>query len=430
MLWVAEHSALRNEVVVKFLSDELADDPSAARRIAREAAAAARVKSPHVVHVLDYGVTDGTPFVVMELLEGCDLRAHLEARGTLWPDETTQVIRQRAKALGKTHEAGLVHRDVKPSNIFLLGGEPEVFVKLLDFGLAQSAVSAEGSTAGTRSCAGTPPYMSPEQIVGGNVDARSDVWSMGVVAFQCLTGTRPFEGETLGAVALAIHTLALPRVTDFRNDLPRAIDEWFARVCARSRDERFASAVEAADALDRVLGTRLPAVGKLSQPSVSSLVEDRTASNDFALIQPRATASPWQRSRVWIGGATLTILSGVAAVAFVGTNPPRSRADSASASASAAPSAKPAVQPIRQEAVAHVERTPEPEAPSELPSKAPAPRPSRISAPSIDQVAIARDRPPVASAPPPSASPDAAPPPSTDARPRLSHSFELPDERY
>jgi serine/threonine protein kinase len=286
VLWVAEHRALRTEVAIKFLGDDRASDPAAARRVAREAAAAARVKSPHVVQVLDHGVWQGTPFIVMELLEGCDLGAHLAARGALALDETAAILHQLARALEKAHSVGVVHRDVKPSNVFLCDAGGEVFVKLLDFGLAQAAASLESSISAAHAGAGTPPYMSPEQLVGEAVDGRSDIWSMGALAFHCLTGKRPFDGESLGAIALAVHTLSMPRPSELRPGLPPAVDDWFARVCARARDERFASAVDAALELARALGVDLSRVHS-RHASVVAPRPDPTVTDDYVL-----TASP------------------------------------------------------------------------------------------------------------------------------------------
>lgn len=253
-LWIAEHRALGEQVVVKFLNDELADDPAAAGRVAREAAAGARVRSAHVVQILDHGACEGSPFIVMELLRGRDLRVLLETRRILPISDTVTIVCQLAKALARTHAEGLVHRDVKPSNIFLVDGEGAIFVKLLDFGLAQNVPRDDSSVAVSRPGAGTPPYMSPEQIAGEPVDVQSDIWSLGTVAFECLTGRRPFQGETAGAVALAIHTLELPRPSDVNPELAGAIDAWFARVCARRPEGRFSSATEAAEAMAQALG--------------------------------------------------------------------------------------------------------------------------------------------------------------------------------
>jgi serine/threonine-protein kinase len=312
VLWVAKHRALGSEVVVKFLNDELTDGPSAAKRIAREAALAARVKSPHVVQVLDHGVSEGTPFIVMELLEGCDLRAHLEARGVLTPEETIVIARQLAKALAKAHSAGVVHQDVKPSNIFLCDVAGEVFVKLLDFGLARRCASSERSSTESEHCAGTPAYMSPEQILGGKVDASSDVWSLGVVAFQCLTGRRPFQGETFGAVALAIHTLPLSRLTDINTQLPAAIDAWFARACSRPPAQRFGSAIDAVDAMSAALQTD---AARVDGPVAVAGQPERRNSGDVAVVRVwrPPLARPRRTSRVWVASLAVAAASIAAA---------------------------------------------------------------------------------------------------------------------
>jgi serine/threonine protein kinase len=425
VLWIAEHRALGNEVVVKFLSDELADDPSAAKRIAGEAAAAARVKSPHVVQILDHGVSGGTPFIVMELLEGCDLRAYLETRGALSHEETTTIVYQLAKALGKTHAAGIVHRDVKPSNIFLCDGDGEIFVKLLDFGLAQRSLSGEPSTTGSRRCAGTPPYMSPEQIIGTAVDARCDVWALGAVAFQCLTGKRPFEGETLGAVALAIHTLPLPRATDLKPELPVEVNGWFARACARSREERFASAIEAAEAMARALGLVLPAT-HASRPIDGAAQDDRTISGDFTLTRGGAARLAQRRraSRVWIASLAVALATVAAAAGAyrAGSQPNRP-------AATRSPDTEPPA--MHAEAINALERMGAGEAAPEstvaLHTESPSP-PARISPKQMTQTASSGGKTPVAAGSAVPGSSAAADPSDKNRRPIRSH--ELPDERY
>jgi serine/threonine-protein kinase len=248
VLWIAEHRALAIEVVVKFLADELAAHPGAAAAIAAEAATTARLRSPHIVQVLDHGVTeDGVPFIVMEYLEGCDLDSWLRTRGPLTLEETVAVVNAVAKALTKTHAAGFLHFDVKPSNVFLCAGD-EVFVKLLDFGVAQAGARSDVDPVGG-TWPGTPAYMSPEQLDGADVDARSDVWALGVVAFECVTGGRLIRGETRASIAEQVSRGALPRPSRVRAGLPAAFDAWFAIACSRRPEGRFQSAASAAAAL-------------------------------------------------------------------------------------------------------------------------------------------------------------------------------------
>ncbi len=252
-LWIAEHLGLGAEVVVKLIAPEHVGVPGAAARFAAEAAAAARVNSPYVVKMIDYGVSeDGRPFLVMEKLEGRDLAAHLAANGRLEPELVARIVGQVASGLAKVHALGIVHRDVKPSNVFLCAADGGVAVKLLDFGVAKTA--SMGGAATTAGWLGTPAYMSPEQIVGaGKVDARSDAWSLGVLAFECLTGRRPYGGETAGAIALAIHTQPTPKITAFAPSLPTTLDAWFARACAHDAGARFGSSMELSDELSRAL---------------------------------------------------------------------------------------------------------------------------------------------------------------------------------
>jgi len=251
-VWLADHLALHTQVVVKFISAELANHKEAIARFEREAAAASQVKSPHVVQILDHGVTDeGTPFIVMELLEGRDLAVHLEKFGRMTVGEVAEVVAQLCRALSRAHERGIVHRDIKPQNIFLCdAGSGELFVKLLDFGIAKGAsVEKLDTNTKTGTVVGSPYYMSPEQLVGAkDIDFRTDLWSVGVVAFEALTGMRAFDGETVGALALRIHNDPLP-IPSARNDnLPPTVDEWFEHACARGPSGRFHSAKEMADA--------------------------------------------------------------------------------------------------------------------------------------------------------------------------------------
>jgi serine/threonine-protein kinase len=279
-VWVADHLALRTQVVVKFMAADLAASSDAVARFSREAAAAAQVKSPHVVQMLDHGVTDGVPFIVMELLEGHDLGRHLHLHHKRLPiGDVAAIFGQVAKALTRAHERGIVHRDIKPENIFLCDqGSEESFVKLLDFGIAKGGDGGGTLSSSTKTGAtvGTPYYMSPEQIVGSkNVDLRTDLWSLGVVAYECVTGSCPFEADTFGALAVVVNSGPPPKPPSLlAPGLPPGFDAWFAKACARDPADRFASARELADALAVVArgdswtaGAALPSGPRVSFPS-------------------------------------------------------------------------------------------------------------------------------------------------------------------
>ncbi|MGZ5967341.1 MAG: serine/threonine-protein kinase [Polyangiales bacterium] len=288
-VWVAEHVALNTKVVVKFMSENLAQNADALARFKREAAAASAVKSPHVVQMFDYGLApNGSPYLVMELLEGEDLRHRLDRVHSMAPGEIVAIISQVCKALTRAHERGVVHRDIKPENIFLSdAGGGEIFVKVLDFGIAKTFDPSSLGATKTGSVLGTPYYMSPEQVLGSkSIDHRTDLWSVGVVVFQALAGARPFDAETIGGISIAICHGDLPRLSTVRSGLPAEMDEWFSRACARDPNLRFQTARELADALDvAARGNPAPRVEHRSMPpatSGSALLMSTTAGSSFA----------------------------------------------------------------------------------------------------------------------------------------------------
>jgi serine/threonine protein kinase len=290
-VWLADHLSLQTQVVVKFMHPQLVADQESLLRFSREAAAGANVKSPHVVQVHDHGIApDGTPFIVMELLEGSDLSSHLTDNGPMRLADIEQVISQTCKALGRAHERGIVHRDIKPQNIFLtnLGGG-DIFVKVLDFGIAKASdlQNSIGTTTKTGTMMGTPYYMSPEQIVGAKtVDPRTDLWALGVVAFECLAGRKPFDGDTLGGLALTICSAPMPVPSVYHPGLPAEVDRWFLRACARELSQRFTSAAEMADALRAAVAGRSTEV---ATPMERTSVEP----SPFAMTNPqRASQTP------------------------------------------------------------------------------------------------------------------------------------------
>jgi serine/threonine-protein kinase len=259
-VWVARHVTLGSPVAVKFMAPALAAVPRFVARFEREARIAANLQSPHVVHVQDYGIDDGRPYLVMELLRGEDLDDRLKRVSRLSLPNATRILMQAGRALGRAHEASLVHRDLKPGNIFLARIEGEEVVKILDFGIAKD-IGSRPMTEVTRTgeVLGSPYYMSPEQVQGGDIDHRSDLWSLAVILFRAITGELPFPGDELGPVFAKILTASPPPPTRVASDLPRTIDSFFARALERDRTRRFQSVSEMLDELARITGVPRPA---------------------------------------------------------------------------------------------------------------------------------------------------------------------------
>ncbi|MBS2015644.1 MAG: serine/threonine protein kinase [Deltaproteobacteria bacterium] len=256
VVWRAEHTRLRSPVAVKLLGDAVAGQPDAVPRFLREAQACAAIRGANVVQVLDFGVEEGTPYIAMELLEGETLRERLERVGRLTASETLGVVEPVAKAIARAHKRGIVHRDLKPGNIHLCrpdDDEDGEIVKVLDFGIAKILEGASvGQLTMTGQLLGTVGYMSPEQARGRmDLDHRSDLWSLGVIAYQCLVGALPYPEGNAIELRLAICAGPIPVPSEVAPGLrlPEAFDAWFARATRRSPDERFQSAAEMAEGL-------------------------------------------------------------------------------------------------------------------------------------------------------------------------------------
>ncbi|WP_437594308.1 protein kinase domain-containing protein [Sorangium sp. So ce1000] len=249
-IWVARHLQLDAAVAVKLMAPEYAASSTARARFEREARAAAQLKNPNVVHVHDYGIEDDTPFLVMELLDGEDLETRLSREGRLSRAATLSIVTQVCKALRRAHEVGIVHRDLKPANLFLSRQDEDELVKVLDFGIAKAqGTLLAGNETKTGTLVGSPYYMSPEQVRRSKtLDWRSDLWSVGVIAFRCLTGGLPFPGEEIGEVFVAICTEDVPLASSVVPQLGPDVDGFFARALARDPALRFQSASELAEA--------------------------------------------------------------------------------------------------------------------------------------------------------------------------------------
>lgn len=257
-VWRAEHVELGSKVAVKLIDEGIAESSDALSRFKREAKAAAALNSAHVVQIFDYGIDDGTPYIAMELLDGESLGERLDRTGTLSPVEVVRVLTHAARALDKAHEAGIVHRDMKPDNIFLTKGEDgEFLAKILDFGVAKAKSAdlqgAASSHTRTGALVGSPYYMSPEQVRRTKeVDHRTDLWALGVIVYECFIGARPFESDALGDLLILICTEEVP-VPSERGSVPDGFDAWFTKACARNPDDRFQSAKEMAEALRQIV---------------------------------------------------------------------------------------------------------------------------------------------------------------------------------
>jgi serine/threonine-protein kinase len=256
-VWVAEHLALTTHVAVKLIDPELAKKETARERFRREATAAAQLRSAHVVQILDHGIDGTQPFIVMELLDGEDLFERLAHRTRLTLRETSKIVTQVARALSRAHAAGIVHRDLKPENVFLVPNDDDEVVKVLDFGVAKvkDAAKVTMQKTGVGTLIGTPHYMSPEQVKGiGEIDHRTDLWALGVIAFQCVTGDLPYDSEGVGDLLIKITIADPPVPSKVYPGVHANFDSWFAKACERDPAKRFQSAREMAVALAGVVG--------------------------------------------------------------------------------------------------------------------------------------------------------------------------------
>jgi serine/threonine protein kinase len=285
-VWRAEHLILKATVALKLVRPSASASGRATTKLLREARAAAALRSPHVVQILDYGLHDEvTPYVAMELLEGETLADRLaRVEGPLSAGETCRIMTQLAKALTRAHAMGVVHRDLKPENIFICA-DPEdddeelawsEYVKVLDFGIAKlDRRLAEGVSKQTHvgRLLGTPNYMSPEQAeTNAVVDHRTDLWSMTLIAYECVTGHIAFDEPALGPLLVSLVAGPIP-VPSAVAKVPPGFDEWFSATLRRDPEERPTSARELARTLRDVLLSR--AVTLIPPPAVGSPGADK-----------------------------------------------------------------------------------------------------------------------------------------------------------
>ncbi len=319
-LWRARHTELGVDVALKLIAPR-AVNSSSLKRFKREAQAAARLRGPNVVQVFDFGVHQGQPYLAMELLRGEDLAALIKREGKLPLERCSKIVAGVAKGLELAHGASIVHRDLKPANIFLERVGDDEVVKILDFGVAKDLHSE--SDAGSTSqggAVGSPSYMSPEQVWAEQVDQRTDVWAMGVVTFEMLTGENPFADETLAKVFERIVRHPLPVASQLDSRLTPAIDLFFEHALARSPTERITSAREFAEEFELALAG--------AQDSKSARAKSARAQTRFATTRPPSAPVVEERGfrpglGLWLGlGSGVLVATTAGVLLSAGGSPP------------------------------------------------------------------------------------------------------------
>jgi eukaryotic-like serine/threonine-protein kinase len=291
----AHHLGLDTKVAIKLLLPEMLDQEEVVARFAREARAAARITNEHVARVFDVGaLEDGAPYMVMEFLDGSDLSEWLKRRGPLPVPEAVDFVLQACEAVAEAHAAGIVHRDLKPANLFCVRrSDGSLFIKVLDFGISKLTTTGAQSAAMTATAAlmGTPFYMSPEQMDSARVvDGRTDIWALGIVLFELLTGDRPFGGQTMPEICLSIATHPAPRIRQQRPDVLPSVEAAILKCLEKQRSERFSTIGEMAAAL-------APFAGERSAWSSARAGRVLTVTSDFG----QATASASDASELGLG---------------------------------------------------------------------------------------------------------------------------------
>ena len=278
----ASHEQIGQRVAIKLVRGPVLNNEDAVTRFLREARAASKLRSEHAARVLDVGMLEsGVPYMVMEFLEGRDLAQVLREDGPLGPELVADWVVQACEAVAEAHAVGLVHRDLKPQNLFLartVGGAN--LVKVLDFGVSKSIETISGALTSTSSMLGSPLYMAPEQMRSSrDVDARADVWALGVVLFELLTRRWPFEADTLPALCLRVISEPPTSLALLRPDVPRPMVQIVERCLEKDVEKRFANAAELASALEPLA------------PSGSKATVERACMAIAAGLSPTATAA-------------------------------------------------------------------------------------------------------------------------------------------
>jgi len=403
----AHHLELDERVALKFLLPKLLERPAAIARFLREARAAVKIKNEHVARVSDVGkLENGSPYIVMEYLEGLDLAAWLEKRGPIPAEQAVDFVLQACEALAEAHSLGIVHRDLKPANLFCIQrSDGQLSIKVLDFGISKlTAASAEQDAMSLTSAPmGSPYYMSPEQMkAASEVDARTDIWSLGVILFELITSRGPFEAEGVTGLVVKVTTEPPAPLSRYLPTVAPDLERLVERCLEKDRDRRFQTIGELALALrqfapqhsglsvDRVVGT-LHRAGTVTDPGGSSELPPPIASSPrLAPGRPHAqTITAWGEAnprKRYLGSAfaSAAAVVVVVSVAFgvmqaTAHSPPlRAGADTASAFSAVPPTSAPSPPPSAGSVPTVIPLLP-PVASAAGPTPVSAPRPVRVA---------------------------------------------------
>jgi serine/threonine-protein kinase len=332
VVYLAVHEALRKQVALKVLRMTGRVDREAIARFEREAIAAANLKHPNIAEAMDFGqLPDGGLYLVMEYVDGTTLRRLVAEQGKLAPERALAILQQVASALETAHARDVVHRDLKPENVIVTSvpessrGRATESVKVIDFGIAKlrSATFGGGGTGLTSAGTvfGTPEYMSPEQVMGQEVDARADQYALGVLAFELFTGKAPYKADDVGRLMMMHVGAPVPSTREQTPALPPEVDAVSLRMLAKLPDERFASVAEAMQALASAVSA--PSAGPAEPPPVKlAPAPVRVTSLETTLPSPaRDPGVPTAPARglpvVAIGVGAACLLLGVLVVVLV-----------------------------------------------------------------------------------------------------------------
>jgi len=410
----ARHLLLDELVAIKFLLPEALQSAEAVARFEREARAAVKIKSEHVARVTDVArLENGAPYMVMELLRGRDLATLLREQGPLPLADVADYLLQAGEAIAEAHGLGIVHRDLKPPNLFLTQrADGSACVKVLDFGISKltaASASADQVMTSTQAVMGSPLYMSPEQLLSArDVDLRTDIWALGVICFELLTGKLPFEGETLPRLCMSINLAPPKSVRSYRPDLPSEVDDMLLRCLSKDPAKRFgnvaAFAAELVKYAPRHAQLSAERIERLTRPagSPSSALEARPSALDAAASAelPNLTFAEFSHTgrrpsantlRWAFGGLGILLLVGAAAAFAVLRSTTTPKLESATQSAA----------PLPPPAVISAAEVPTPEAPAAEAPAAELPAPVTVS----PLPAMSGLTPPSSSVAPPSSSP-------------------------